>query len=182
MAQGSSIGWTEATWNPAADCMKVSKGCEVRYAASLSAVVAVETASSNCARRAHPRSPPPRGGFSLLSTLNSITASVRGVAYINTAGIPRFKEKPMTNEMTSRLTEEEIQERIDAIQAAEYDTRYEEFADQIREEFENKELSLRVEESLAAFQERQKEDLWEKIEEEEAEREIEEEEAEREAR
>ena len=88
----------------------------------------------------------------------------------------------MIEEMTSRLTEDEIKGRIDAIQASEYDRLYEEFREEIREEFEGKELYARVELRLTAFQEAQRETLREKIEAEEAEKEIEEEEAGREAR
>lgn len=78
----------------------------------------------------------------------------------------------MSDEMTARLTEDEIRERIGAIQAAEYDTRYGEFKEKIREEFEGKELHSRVEERLSAFQDSQNEALRERIEaEEEAERE-----------
>jgi protein gp37 len=32
MAQGSSIEWTEATWNPVTGCTKVSPGCKHCYA------------------------------------------------------------------------------------------------------------------------------------------------------
>ena len=32
MAQGSSIEWTEATWNPVTGCTKVSAGCKHCYA------------------------------------------------------------------------------------------------------------------------------------------------------
>jgi protein gp37 len=32
MAQGSSIEWTEATWNPVTGCTKISPGCKHCYA------------------------------------------------------------------------------------------------------------------------------------------------------
>ena len=32
MAQGSSIEWTEATWNPVTGCTKISRGCDNCYA------------------------------------------------------------------------------------------------------------------------------------------------------
>ena len=32
MAQGSSIEWTEATWNPVTGCTKISQGCKHCYA------------------------------------------------------------------------------------------------------------------------------------------------------
>src|SRR5436190_20865399 len=32
MAQGSTIEWTEATWNPVTGCTKVSAGCKHCYA------------------------------------------------------------------------------------------------------------------------------------------------------
>jgi protein gp37 len=32
MAQGSSIEWTEATWNPVTGCTKISPGCRNCYA------------------------------------------------------------------------------------------------------------------------------------------------------
>lgn len=36
MANGSSIEWTEATWNPTTGCTKISSGCKNCYAATLS--------------------------------------------------------------------------------------------------------------------------------------------------
>ena len=36
MANGSSIEWTEATWNPTTGCTKISQGCKNCYAATLS--------------------------------------------------------------------------------------------------------------------------------------------------
>lgn len=33
MAVGSSIEWTEATWNPVTGCTRVSMGCDHCYAA-----------------------------------------------------------------------------------------------------------------------------------------------------
>ena len=36
MADGSSIEWTEATWNPTTGCTKISQGCKNCYAATLS--------------------------------------------------------------------------------------------------------------------------------------------------
>src|SRR3954466_15501794 len=36
MAQGSTIEWTEATWNPTTGCTKVSAGCKFCYAEVMS--------------------------------------------------------------------------------------------------------------------------------------------------
>ncbi len=36
MANGSTIEWTEATWNPVTGCTKVSPGCKNCYAERLS--------------------------------------------------------------------------------------------------------------------------------------------------
>jgi protein gp37 len=35
VADGSSIEWTQATWNPTTGCDKVSTGCDNCYALSL---------------------------------------------------------------------------------------------------------------------------------------------------
>lgn len=36
MAQGSTIEWTEATWNPVTGCTKISAGCKHCYAERMS--------------------------------------------------------------------------------------------------------------------------------------------------
>ena len=36
MADGSSIEWTEATWNPTTGCDRISAGCDNCYALTLS--------------------------------------------------------------------------------------------------------------------------------------------------
>lgn len=36
MAQGTSIEWTDATWNPVTGCTKISPGCQHCYAERLS--------------------------------------------------------------------------------------------------------------------------------------------------
>ena len=33
MADGSSIEWTDATWNPVTECDKIARGCDNCYAA-----------------------------------------------------------------------------------------------------------------------------------------------------
>lgn len=35
MAQGTSIEWTDATWNPVTGCTKISPGCQHCYAERL---------------------------------------------------------------------------------------------------------------------------------------------------
>ncbi len=49
MAVGSSIEWTEATWNPVAGCTPVSPGCLNCYAARMA--MRLETTGGTCARK-----------------------------------------------------------------------------------------------------------------------------------
>ncbi len=50
MAQGSSIEWTEATWNPVAGCTPVSPGCLNCYAARMALRLQYIGEASGCAK------------------------------------------------------------------------------------------------------------------------------------
>lgn len=50
MAQGSSIEWTEATWNPVAGCTPISPGCLNCYAARMALRLQCIGESSGCAK------------------------------------------------------------------------------------------------------------------------------------
>ncbi len=50
MAQGSTIEWTQATWNPVAGCTPISPGCLNCYAARMALRLQVIGESSGCAK------------------------------------------------------------------------------------------------------------------------------------
>ena len=81
MAHGSSIEWTEATWNPVVGCSKVSRGCEHCYAERMACRLASMAASD----KATGRNPGRKANYSLV--VDAASRRWNGEVYVDEGAI-----------------------------------------------------------------------------------------------